>query len=89
MRSFVADGLQAVYDGIIKALRDSKDQLDKKYRLLQASVDILGKNAEAGTSLKLTRSSEICLLVSDLLESNNEKCRKVVRHFLLEFTDCK
>jgi hypothetical protein len=89
IRSPLADGLQAVYDGVIKALRDSKDQPEEKYRLLHASVDILGRSAQAGTSLKLTRSVEIHPLVSDLLESNVKKCRKVVRQFLAEFTDCK
>jgi hypothetical protein len=85
----LADGLQAVYDGVIMALRDSKDQLEEKYQLLQVSLDILGKSVQAGTSLKLTRSVEIRPLVSDLLESSDEKCRKVVRQFLVEFTDCK
>ena len=29
-------------------MRDSKDQPEGKYQLLQASVDILGKSAQAG-----------------------------------------
>jgi hypothetical protein len=88
-RSPLADGLQAVYDGVISVLGRKNLEPELKYRLLESAVDIIGRHPRDGTSLKLRRSIEIRALLSNLLETNIENYQKIVRQFLVEFTDCK
>jgi hypothetical protein len=77
-----------VYEGVIGALKRLEPQV--KHRLLHTAMDILRKSAQDGTSLKLGLSVKILPLLSNLLESNIENYqKKVVRQFLVEFTDCK
>jgi hypothetical protein len=85
IRSPLADGLQAVYDGVISVLERNNLELDPKYRLLESAVDIIGKHHRDGTSLKLGDYMEIHALVSDIWESN----QRLVQQFLGQFTDCK
>jgi hypothetical protein len=88
IRSSLVDGLQAVYEGVIRALKGLEPHV--KHRHLHSAMDILGKSAQDGTSLKLGLSVKILPLLSNLLESNIENYqKKVVRQFLVEFTDCK
>ena len=84
-RSSLADGLQAVYDGVIKALRDHNGQPEEMYKFLQAAVDIVGQRSQESTSLKLGDYMEIRALVSDVLESNP----KLGKQFLGQFTNCE
>jgi hypothetical protein len=86
-RVILADGRQAVYEGVIAVLKNLGPE-DKR-RLLHSAVDILGKSAQGGTSLKLSPSIEIYPLLSDLLEGNTEHDQKVMQQFLVQFTDCK
>ena len=83
----LADGLQAVYDGVISVLGRNNPESELKYRLLESAVDIIGRHSRDGTSLKLARSIEIFPLLSNLLDM--KKYQKVVRQFLVEFMDCK
>lgn len=87
IESPLADGRQAVYEGVIGALNGLEP--DIKYRLLHCAMDILGTSAGSGTSLKLICSVKIFPLLSNLLEKNIENYTKVVRQVLVEFTDCK
>ncbi|KIM34905.1 hypothetical protein M413DRAFT_32925 [Hebeloma cylindrosporum] len=79
-----ADGLQAVYDGVIKVLKDRHTQTEEKCRLLQAAVDIVGRRARQSRPLELGSLTEIRDLVSDVREGN----KKLVQQFLGQFTDC-
>ena len=83
----LADGRQAVYEGVIGALKGLEPKA--KHLLLQSAMDILGKSAQGGTSLKLGRSIEILPFLSNLLESNIENYKTVMRQFLVEFTNCR
>ena len=85
MRSPLADGLQAVYDGVIKALKARRGQPEAKYKLLQAAMEIVGRRAQESTSLKLGDYTEIRALVSDVWESD----QKLVQQFLGQFTNCE
>ena len=85
--SSLADGRQAVYEGVIGALNGL--ELEIKYQLLHSAMDILGKSARDGPSLKLRHLGEIHPLMSDLLEGNNVKYRKLARQFVGLFTDSK
>jgi len=87
MRSPLADGLQAVYDGVINVLGRNNPESELKYRLLESAVDIIGRHSRDGTCLKLARSIEVFSLLSNLLDM--KKYQKVVRQFLVEFMDCK
>jgi hypothetical protein len=88
MRSPLADGLQAVYDGVIGALKSVEPEV--KYQLLCSAVDILGKSAQDRTSLKLRPPIEILALVADIPTSaRNSDWPKVVQQFLWQFTDRK
>jgi hypothetical protein len=89
IRSLLADGLQAVYDGVITVLGRNSLEPELKYRLLESAMDIIGRRPRDGTSLKLRRLIEIRPLLSNLLEKKTENYQKVVRQFLVEFTDCK
>ena len=79
MRSLLADGLQAVYDGVISVLGRNNLEPELKYRLLESSVDIIGRHPLDGRFLKLCRSIEIHPLLSNLLEKNIKKYQKIVR----------
>ena len=81
MRSLLADGLQAVYDGVISVLGRNNLEPELKYRLLESAVDIIGRHPLDGRSLKLRRSIEIRPLLSNLLEKNIKKYQKIVRQF--------
>jgi len=83
IRSSLADGSQAVYDEVIRAL--SKLKPEAKLRLLESAVDIVGRRALENTPLKLGYYMEIRALVSDVLEGN----QKLVHQFLGQFTDCE
>ena len=87
IRSSLADGRQAVYEGVIGALDGL--ELEAKYQLLHSAMDILGKSAQDGPSLKLIYIGKVHPLMSDLLESNDVKYRKLAGQFLRLFTDCK
>jgi len=89
VRSLLADGLQAVYDAVIRILECNNSKLEVQYQLLQFTVNILRKCAHEGTYLKLGRSIEILPLLSNLLEQRIENYQNVVRHFVVEFMDCK
>ncbi|KIM35808.1 hypothetical protein M413DRAFT_32265 [Hebeloma cylindrosporum] len=78
-----ADGLQAVYDGVIKVLKYHKDHIAEKYIILQAAVNIVGRRARQNTSLKLGNSTEIHALVSNIRKGNEQ----LVLQFLDLFTD--
>ena len=80
----LADGRQAVCEAVIGALK--KHELAEKHQLLHSAMDILGKSAGDGKSI---RSIEILPLLSNLLESNIENHKSVVRQFVVEFMDCK
>jgi len=86
-RLSLADGLQAVYDEVIRSLKSLESE--GKYRLLESAVDLMGRHPRDGRPLKLRRSIEICPLLSNLLEKNIENYQKIVRQFLVEFMDCK
>ena len=83
----LADGRQAVYEAVIRALKRHKPA--KKHQLLHSAMDILGKRIQDGTSLTQIRSVEILPLLSNLLESNIENYKSVARQFLAEYMDCK
>jgi len=87
IRWSLADGWQAVYEGVIKTLNGLEPR--GKHLLLQYAMDILGQSAPGLTSLKLGRSIDILPLLSNLVESNLESHKMVMRRFLMEFTDCK
>jgi len=89
VRSLLADGLQAVYDAVIRILERNNSKLEVQYQLLQFAVNTLRRRAHEGTYLKLGRSIEILPLLSNLLEQRIENYQNVVRHFLVEFMDCK
>ncbi|KIM35804.1 hypothetical protein M413DRAFT_14372 [Hebeloma cylindrosporum] len=77
------DGLQAVYDGVIKVLEDPKVQPEE---LMQGAIYIFGgRGARESTSLQLRNLSEVRALVSDIQERN----QKLVQQFLGLFTDCE
>jgi hypothetical protein len=78
-----------VYDGVIRVLGRNNIGPELKYRLLESAMDIIGRRPRDGTSLKLRRSIDIRPLLSNLLEENTINYQKVVRQFLVEFTDCK
>jgi len=82
-RTPLADGLQAVYNGVIDVLKRNKAEPGLKCRLLQSAVDIVGRRAQESKSLKLGDYMEICALVSDVWESN----QKLVLRFLGQFTN--
>ena len=86
-RVILADGRQAVYEGVIRALKGLEPQV--KHRLLQSAMDILEKSAQDDTSLKLGLSVKILPLLSNLLENNIQDYQQVVRQFLVQFTNCK
>jgi len=73
--------------GVIKALNGLEPK--GKHLLLRSAMKILRRNAPGVTSLKLGRSIEILPLLSNLVESNLESHKMVMRQFLTEFTDCK
>ena len=73
-----------MYEGVIRALEGLEPEF--KHKLLQQAMDILRTPTRGSTSLKLM---EIFPLLSNLLESNNESYKMVVRHFMVEFTDCE
>ena len=79
MRSLLADGLQAVYDGVISVLGHNNLEPELKYRLLESSMDIIGRHPLDGRSLKLHHSIEIRPLLSNLLEKNIKKYQKIMR----------
>jgi hypothetical protein len=83
--SLLADGLQAVYDGVMSVLRRKNLEPELKYRLLKSAVDIIGKHPRDGTSLKLGDYMEVRALVSDVRQSN----QKLVQQFLGQFTNCE
>lgn len=84
----LADGWQAVYEGVIGTLRYIN--LETKHRFLHSAMDILaGKSPQGSTSRKLSRSNKIFPLVSDLWKSNIKSDQEVAQRFLLQFTDCK
>ena len=86
IRSSLADGRQAVYEGVIGALDGL--ELEAKYQLLHSTMKILEKpeSVQDGPSFHL---GEIYPLMSDLLESNDVKYRRLARRFVGLFTDCK
>jgi len=86
-RVTIANGRQAVYEGVIGALKGLEPQ--DKHRLLHSAMDILEKSAHDGTSLKLGLSIKIFPSLSNLLENNIQNYQQLVRKFLVEFTDCK
>jgi len=86
MRSFLADGLQAVYDAVIGAL--SEFEPEAKLRLLESAVDIIGGRGRGNTSFKLGDSIKIRASVSDVPKTT-ENHQKLVQQFLVWFTDCK
>jgi len=81
----LANGLQAVYDGVIKVLERNNLEPEDKLKLLQAAVDIVGSHARESTSLKLGDYMEIYALVSDVWDTN----RKLAQNFLTQFTNCE
>lgn len=87
LRSALADGLQAVYNGVIGALEGLEPE--DKYRLLQFAVNILGESVQEGIPLRTCRSIDILPLLSNLLEKNTGNYQKVVQQFLMEFMDRK
>ena len=88
LRSSLADGLQAVYDEVIRALKGLEHEV--KYPLLRFAVDILGKNAQDSTSLKRSPSIEILALVANIpMSARNSDWTKVVPQFLWQLTDRK
>jgi len=88
MRLSSADGLQAVYDGVIGALKGVEPEV--KYQLLRSAVDVLGKSVQNSTSLKRSPSIEVLALVADIPTSAwNSDWPKVVQQFLWQFTDRK
>ena len=89
VRSPLADGLQAVYDGVISVLGHDNLEPELKYRLLESAVDVIGRHLRDGKSLKLRRSIEIRPLLSNLLERDIKNYQKIVGQFLVEFTDCE
>jgi hypothetical protein len=86
IRSTLEDGLLAVYEGVIEALR--KLEPEAKLRLMEPIVDIVGRRAQSSTSLKLSGLIEIRALVSDIPKTT-ENQQKLVQWFLRLFTDCK
>ena len=78
------DGMQAVYDAVILALRTV--QPEAKLQLLESTVDITGKGAWDSISLKKKGSAEIHALLSDVLKTT-ENYQRVVRQFLNNFAD--
>ena len=84
-RSLSADGLQAVYDGIIRVLGGDNFESEVKCHFLQSAVGIVGRRVRESTSLKLGDYMEIRALVSDVLESN----LKLGQQFLGHFTNCE
>ena len=81
----LADGWQAVYEGVIRTLRDT-NLLEIKYQLLHSAMDILvEKSAQGSTSC----TSEIFPLVSGLWKSDIKKYQEVAQQFLVRFTNCK
>ena len=82
-RPLSADGLQAVYDGVIRVLGSDNFESEVKCHFLQSAVEIVGRRVRESTSLKLGDYKEICALVSDVLESNP----KLGQQFLGQFTN--
>jgi hypothetical protein len=78
---FLADGLQAVYDAVIRAL--SKLDPGAKLRLLESTADIIGKGVRGSTPLQQSGSAEIHALVSDIPKTTQNQ--KVVQQFLCQF----
>ena len=81
----LADGLQAVYDGVIRVLELNILEPEVKCQFLQYAVDIVGMRSWASTSLKLGDYMKIRALVSDVQGSN----QGLVQQFLGHFTNCK
>ena len=77
----LVDGLQAVYDGVVRVLGRNNPEPEVKRRLLQSAVDIVGRRAQKSTSLKLGDYMEIRALVSDVWESNQELVQQFLGHF--------
>ncbi|KDR70482.1 hypothetical protein GALMADRAFT_76143, partial [Galerina marginata CBS 339.88] len=80
----LADGRQAVYDGVIGGLRSTETATETKYQLLKSTVDIL---LNSGPTLNLCHLNEIKNFTSDLRESNNEDYQEMARQFMEQFTD--
>ena len=78
---FLADGLQAVYDAVIRAL--SGLDPDAKLRLLESTVDIIGRGVRGSTPLQQSDSAKIHALVSDIPKTTQNQ--KVVQQFLCQF----
>ena len=78
---FLADGLQAVYDAVIRAL--STLDPGAKLRLLESTADIIGKGVRGSTPLRQRGSTEIHALVSDIPKTIQNQ--KVVQQFLCQF----
>jgi len=81
----LADGLQAVYNGVIDVLKDNNADPELKCQLLRFAMDIVGKRAQESRSLKLGDYMEVRALVSDVWKHN----QKLVRQFLGQFTNCE
>ncbi|KDR76655.1 hypothetical protein GALMADRAFT_139557 [Galerina marginata CBS 339.88] len=81
------DGRQAVYEGVIKALKSSKAGAEIKYQLIAKIVDILENSMELDSSVKLSRSADIRASVQDLLKSDRDDYKEVAVKFVEQFTD--
>jgi hypothetical protein len=83
----LADGWQAVYEGVIEGLRDKNSQSEAKAQLLNFALDILTKSVRKDTLPKLHYSYSVRTLVSDLWKCNNEDYQQIARQFVERFSN--